>query len=182
MANSTNTSLRQLYHEYRPAILFLIRFLGIYILGNVIYGIWVTGYGNLADPFTHIVTNHAASLLRAIGFDADTLSSTVRASVALTLDGKTVVNVFEGCNAINVSILFIAFIVAYKGSWQNTVIFSLLGLVSIYLFNLIRVSSLFLVAKFFPDHLYYMHKFVFTGVIYAYVFVLWYLWVKKYTK
>ena len=36
-----------------------------------------------------------------------------------------------------------------------------------------------MVAKHFPDQLYLMHKFVFTGVIYGFVFFLWFLWVKK---
>lgn len=177
-----NNPLKGLVTEYKPAILFLIRFLGIYILGNVLYGLWITSYGSLADPVTQFVTHHSAVLLRVIGFDAETLNSTVRASVSLTLDGKAVVNVFEGCNAINVSILFVAFLVAYKGKWVTTLLYAILGLVAIYVFNLIRVSGLFLVAKFYPDHLYYMHKFVFTGVIYAFVFGLWFLWVKKYSK
>jgi len=69
----------------------------------------------------------------------------------------------EGCNAINVSVLFVAFLFAYKGSLKSTMIFALLGLLAIYIFNLLRVAGLFLVARFYPEQLYLMHKFVFTG-------------------
>ena len=139
-------------------------------------------YGPIADPFTQMVTNHSAGLLQLVGFETSILASGTVANVALQFAGKTVVNVYEGCNAINVSILFVAFIVAYKGSFKRTLIFGLVGLLAIYLFNLIRVSGLFLVAKFFPDQLYLMHKFVFTGVIYAFVFALWFIWVKKFAS
>ena len=139
-------------------------------------------YGNLADPITKIVTSNSAFLLNMLGFEASILMSNVNPNVALQLDGKTVVNVYEGCNAINVSILFVAFLFAYKGTIKKTFVYSIIGLISIYMFNLIRVAGLFLVAKYFPDQLYLMHKFIFTGVIYAFIFFLWFLWVKRFAQ
>ena len=117
-----------------------------------------------------------------IGYNAGIIVNTTIPNVSLQLEGQTVVNVYEGCNAINVSILFVAFLFAYKGTMKRTLLFSFIGLLLIYWFNLFRVSGLFLVAKFFPDQLYLMHKFVFTGVIYAFVFLLWFIWVKRYAK
>ena len=178
MADSPN----QLLKEYRPAILFLLRFLGIYIIGNILYGLWIVSYGNLADPFTQIVTSNSAWLLNLVGYKASTLMTGQYPNVSLQLSGQTVVNVYEGCNAINVSILFVAFLFAYKGSLRQTFVFTIIGLIAIYIFNLFRVAGLFLVAKYFPDQLYLMHKFIFTGVIYAFVFFLWFLWVKKFAR
>jgi len=178
MADSPN----KLLQEYKPAILFLLRFLGIYVLGNVLYGLWIVSYGSMADPFTLIVTQHSAFILKSIGYNASTYPWEEVPSVALLLDGNTVVNVYEGCNAINVSILFVAFLFAYKGTLRKTFIFTIIGLIAIYIFNLFRVAGLFLVAKYFPDQLYLMHKFIFTGVIYAFVFFLWFLWVRKFAR
>jgi len=182
LTNSITKSTNQLLKEYRPAIFFLLRFLGIYIIGNILYGLWIVSYGILADPITQLVTSNSAWLLNIIGFDASTLNSTIAPKVALQLNSQTVVNVYEGCNAINVSILFVAFLFAYKGSLKRTTLFSVVGILTIYIFNLLRVSGLFLVAKYFPDQLYLSHKFLFTGVIYAFVFLLWYLWVKKFSN
>jgi exosortase family protein XrtF len=176
MASSTH----KLITEYKPAILFLLRFLGIYIIGNIVYGLWIVSYGNVADPITQIVTSNSSWLLNLVGFSASTLSSSLQPKVALLLNGQTVVSVYEGCNAINVSILFVAFLFAYKGTLKKTIGFSIIGLIAIYIFNLIRVAGLFLVANYFPDQLYLMHKFIFTGVIYAFIFFLWYLWVKRF--
>ena len=107
MSNSNNTSVNQLFQEYRPAILFLLRFLGIYIIGNIVYGLWIVSYGIVADPITRVVTSNSAFLLNLAGFEVSILMSNVNPKVALQLDGQAVVNVFEGCNAINVSILFV---------------------------------------------------------------------------
>lgn len=148
-------------------------------MGNVIYGLWVVSYGSIADPLTVLVANHTAFLLGLVSSNVGVLPSVVLPNVSLLLNGTIVVNVYEGCNAINVSILFIAFLFAYRGRFKPTLAFSLIGLFSIYIFNLFRVGGLFLVALYFPDHLYLMHKFVFTGVIYGFVFLLWFIWVAK---
>lgn len=171
--------MKALFKQYKPALLFLARFLGVYILGNVLYGIWIVSY-DVADPFTVMVTNHSAALLRGLGYDATTMPAFDQAYVGLQMNRTTVVNVFEGCNAMNVSILFLSFLVAYKGNWQRMIIFGIAGLLLIYGFNILRVSGLYLIAWYRPEDLYLMHKFVFTGVLYAFVFVLWFVWVKKY--
>jgi exosortase family protein XrtF len=145
----------------------------------VLYGLWIVSYGNLADPITNLVSINSAWFLSQIGFDVSTTMSEFYPAVSLQYGGNIVINVIEGCNAINISILFIAFIFAYKNSMKRTLMFSLIGIIAIYIFNIVRVSGLFLIAKHFPDNLMFTHRFLFTGVIYAFVFCLWYLWVKK---
>ena len=152
------------------------------MLGNIVYGLWVVSFGTIADPITNLVAYHSAKLLHLLGLNVGVLPSTLLPNVSLMLENTIIVNVYEGCNAINVSILFIAFLFAYKRTLKQTLIFSVLGLISIYLFNLIRVGGLFLVALYFPNHLYLMHKFIFTGVIYAFVFGLWFIWVAKFNR
>ena len=177
MANPTE-STRALYREYKPVIFFLLRFLGVYVLGNIIHGFWVASFGNSPDPYTAMVTENAAWVLRLLGFDSNTTVVMGMPKVALELSNHTVININEGCNAINVSILFLAFLVAYRGTWKRTIIFGLVGFVLIYLFNLIRIVGLFWVAEFRPDFLPFTHKYLFTGIIYAFVFGLWFIWIK----
>ena len=129
-----------------------------------------------------MVTANSAWFLRLFGYDASIFVSNAFPTVSLMMEGVVVVNVFEGCNAINVSILFVAFLFAYKGTMRRTLMFSFVGLLLIYWFNLFRVAGLFLIAWYFPEQLYLMHKFVFTGVIYAFVFLLWFIWVKRYAR
>ena len=174
-------SPNNLLTEYKPAILFLARFLGVYIIGNILYGLYIVSF-DIADPVTQLVSDHTVGLLRLFGQDVTSLLAINRPTTILQLEGMGVIEVYEGCNAINVSILFVAFQIAYKGSLKNTIVFSIFGLISIYIFNLLRLAGLFYVALYFPDQMFLMHKFVFTGVIYAFIFGLWYLWVTKFSK
>ena len=45
--------------------------------------------------------------------------------------GKWVARIIEGCNALNVMILFVAFVVAFSGKWKSTLLFIVFGIVVI---------------------------------------------------
>lgn len=153
--------------------------MGIYVLGNVLYGFWVVSFGNIADPVTQFITYNTEWLLNLVGIKATIFIAGIAPNLSLQLNGKTVINVYEGCNAINVSILFIAFLFAYSGPIKKTIWFSMVGLIAIYVFNLMRLIGLFLIAVYNPENFYFTHRFAFTGVIYAFVFALWFIWVVK---
>ena len=167
-----------LFIQYKPALIFLARFLGVYVLGNILYGFYITGFETV-DPITNLVSEHTAWLMSFFGSEVASVGNPDRPTTTLIFNNASLIDVYEGCNAINVTILFIAFLAAYKGSLKNTALFTIIGILSIYLFNLVRLAGLVYVAAYFPDQMYLMHKFVFTGVIYAFIFLLWFIWVKK---
>lgn len=165
--------------DQKAILFFLLKFVGLYIVLNTIYAFWISGYHPLPDPLTKAVTHQTVALI-SIAEDDVTVGEALRSpNVPVRQNGKTIVSVFEGCNSLNVMFVFVSFIVAYTGTWKKTLWFGLLGLLLIYIFNLVRVGLLFFIAKYYPDNLYFFHKFLFTGFLYALVFLLWYLWVRK---
>ena len=56
-----------------------------------------------------------------------------------------------------------------------------LGLLVIHLVNLARISLLYFVSIRYPRYMYFAHKYFFTAVLYAAVFMLWVWWVRKYS-
>lgn len=165
--------------EYKPALLFLLKYVVVYLVLNSLYALFVSAHNPAPDPATIAVSNQTAFVLEAFYSNVTTLVTSDYPSVPLLLNGTQIVDVYEGCNSINVMIVFMAFIVAFKGPLKASIWFSLLGLVIIYVVNLMRVSALFYVAINFPSSMYFFHKFVFTGGIYAIVFGLWYVWIAK---
>jgi exosortase family protein XrtF len=165
--------------DQRAILFFLLKFIGLYIVLNTIYGTWVGYYAPLPDPITKMVTHHTAALLSVTQSNVSVGEAINSPNVPLRQDNDTIVSVFEGCNSLNVMIVFISFIVAFTGTWKKTLVFSLIGIVLIYVFNLFRVGLLFYIAKYWPNNLYFFHKYLFTGLLYAMVFFLWYLWVKR---
>ncbi len=163
--------------EFKPALWFLGKFLGVYLLGNLAYGLFIENYKPLADPVTRLVSANTCSVLNVFGYSTSMAPHPTSPSVIIRSFGEGVINVYEGCNSVNVMVVFIAFMVAFGGFSQRKLWFTVFGLVIIYLLNLTRVTFLFWVAERIPDYLYFVHKYLFTGIIYLVVFLLWYLWI-----
>jgi len=175
-------SLGQLLKEFRPSLFFLGRFLAIYFIGNILYGVYVESFWASPDRITISVSNQTASILDFSGFDVKTRLNEGERDISLLENGKVVLNVFEGCNGINIMILFVAFLVAFSGWTRNMLWFIPVGILLIHIFNIGRIAGLYKIAQDFPDQFYYVHKYLFTSVIYAFVFLLWAVWIWRYGR
>lgn len=169
----------KLFQENKPAILFLLTFVGLYLLLNTIYGFYVNSFLPQPDPITLVVSKHVAWVL---SWQDDSVTYALKAgykNVILKNSYRTVIEVFEGCNSVNVMIVFVSFMAAFRGRLKSTLVFCLGGLIIIYLMNLFRVAMLYAIEIYWPRYLYFFHKYLFTGGIYAVVFLLWFLWAKN---
>ncbi len=168
--------------EFKPALLFLLKFLGIYIFGNIAYGFYIDQYYPQSDPTTKWISNQVSAIISATGTAVQASPSQDKATVLLIekLTNDTIINIFEGCNGINVAIVFLAFLVAYQGTLKHTIVFAFAGLIVIHIFNLARILLLFQQAKDHSPYFYYVHKYFFTAILYLVVVVLWWLWISKF--
>lgn len=165
--------------QYKETLIFLLKYVLVYFGLNTLYGFYINYYVPEPDPVTITVSRHVSSFLSF--FDPAVYSTVVPESVNVPVfrDNEVIVEIFEGCNSVNVMVVFISFLIAFKGPLKYSLQYALAGLVIIYAFNLVRVMGLYGVARSFPDSLYFFHKFFFTGIIYGVVFLLWFFWVKK---
>jgi exosortase family protein XrtF len=166
-------------NSYKGVIAFLVKFIGIYLFGNVCYGLFIEYYSPAPDPITTWVSHHVAGLLNRMGENITLIGDNRSPYLSFMQDSRSVIRVFEGCNGINVMIVYISFLIAFKGSLKQTILYLLIGLITIYLINLGRVGLLFEVARHYPAQLYFFHKYFFTALLYIVVFALWYFWVKQ---
>ena len=89
-----------MFKEFRPSFLFLGKFLAIYIVCSIIYGIYVESFGNNADAITWWVSDQTVSILHALGYNAGTHPVETGSKVALLNGSDIVINLIEGCNGI----------------------------------------------------------------------------------
>ena len=93
------------------------------------------------------------------------------------VSGKYVSRMVEGCNAVSVMILFVAFIFAfYKGI--KTFVFAGLGLLFLHIINVLRIAGLNILIVESPDYSKIGHDYFFPAIIYGSVVVLWLIWIK----
>ena len=173
---------QNLLKQFRPTIIFLAKFLGMYIAGSLLYGWFITHYHPAPDPVTIWVTEQTVFLIRIFGWDVTAFHSELIPTVSVVLANRSIISVYEGCNGLNVLIIFWAFIFAF-GPWgKRLTIFSLAGMVIIHVANLVRLVLLFFVAYYYSNALYFIHKYFFTAAIYVVVLVLWLWWIRNIRK
>jgi exosortase family protein XrtF len=171
--------------EFKPTLLFLLKFGLIFGIGSFSYSYYINTFHTqdppIADPFTEFIADHTFKTIKALGYTAERWNPKTEPTVGIYIEGfeNQSIGVYEGCNGVNVMILFVAFIVAIGGSFKKMAWFIPAGIVAIHLFNIVRLAGLTVLATLSEGAFHFLHKYAFTAVIYAFVLVLWMIWVKK---
>lgn len=166
--------------EFKPALAFLGKFLAIYFLGNILYGLFIESYHTHPDAITINVTHQANTLLSLLGPTLNVQPDLYAPTVLLMKEHRVILAVYEGCNGINVMIIFVAFVLAFGGPFKKMVWFLPVGLVVIHLCNLFRISFLYFIVQHYERYFYYVHKYFFTAILYLVIFALWAIWVVRF--
>lgn len=169
------------FEDVKPALRFLGVFLGSYLLLSLLYAYWIESRGGSPDGMTVEVSRQVVGILRLAGVDARQERNPDGPTVQIFEGPRRVLNVFEGCNGINVMIVFLAFVLAFGGQRARIAWFIPLGFLVIHVANLMRILWLFWLSSIDARLFYYFHKYFFTGVIYVIVFGLWWGWVTKWS-
>lgn len=131
---------------------------------------------------TNLVARQTNALLNSIGYEANVLPHPDEASMKVIINGKFVARVIEGCNALSIIILFLSFIIAFTGGIKTTVLYCFAGAIILYAFNLIRIVILSAGLYHYPWRREILHNVIFPMLIYGTVFLLWMLWVNRFSK
>jgi len=177
--------LKDLFQQYLPFLKFLAKFLGTYIILTLLYNAYLKSFDESKfepDNFTLIVANHSGQILEWVGFDIEYQLSPRDPSMMFLKDKKPFVRIVEGCNALSVMILFVAFIIAFSNGVWRTFRFLLIGVFIIHVLNVLRIALLTLGLYYYPEYKTLMHDIVFPLFIYGIVFGLWVLWVNKFSN
>ena len=168
----------------RPFFMFLAKFTLSYLLLSGIYWLYLEQFDadkHEPDGVTHMVAKQAMGLCLILGEQASIEPHDKEASYRFRVNGKRVARIVEGCNAVSVMILFTAFIIAFSSTVKRTALFIIAGIVIIHLLNIARVGLLCIAYFHYPEYQKLLHDIVFPLFIYGVVFVLWLLWVLKFS-
>jgi exosortase family protein XrtF len=172
----------ELFNKYRLAIVFLLKYTILYLSLNTLYAYYVMYFHPNPDPLTEFVASNVVGVLNAFDSSVGLQTLPNNANVQILKGDRVIVQVYEGCNSFNVIVVFISFLIAFKGPSKLFLKYFFIGIVIIYAINLVRILALYFVSIELPDALYFFHKFFFSGVIYLVVFSFWYFWIKHINK
>lgn len=185
----TNLKMTQRYSRMKdlwqnPFVRFILMF-------TILLVTWLALYKNLYEVFPGDV-EHDVSLLLAKHANFFTELLGYSTSIELTRDlvitklsdfGPTHGTwIGEPCNGIKVMGLFMIFVLAFPGNWKHKLWFIPCGIIVIHIANAIRVSGLTIIEAKWPQYLDFNHNVTFQVVIYGLIFLMWYIWVQKFSN
>jgi exosortase family protein XrtF len=175
--------LKTYFILYKPFLIFLASFFLTYIILTFLYQNYLNSFAeNRADTITKIVSKNTEQVLLLFDQDASVKESATRQYYKIIYNNKYLARIVEGCNAMSVIILFISFVVAFAGKLVPTLLYILGGSVIIYVLNVMRIAALSVLIFYFPQCLSLLHGVLFPLYIYGVVFILWLIWVRKFSR
>ena len=168
-----------MFRDFKPVLKILLRFVLLYVALVLAYQLYLNGYKNLGlDPVSTWVAKQTNFLQNLFGYASQLVAGKPEEETTwYYVSGKYVSRMVEGCNAISVMILFLAFIFAFfKGA--KTFVFAGLGLLFLHIINVLRIVGLNILLVELPQYSKLGHDFLFPAIIYGSVVVLWLVWIK----
>lgn len=173
--------------KYKSIIIFLIKFFVTYFLLVTIYNSYLQHSQEKEGVYktasiTTLVADQTVKVLTFFGYNVEAIQHDKEVSVKLVIEGEYTARVIEGCNSISLIILFISFIIAFSGSFKATFLFAVFGSIFIYVVNVLRIAFLTVMIYKFPEQVGILHDLVFPAIIYGAIFLLWVVWVNKFSN
>ena len=175
-----NFNLKKYFIQYQPFLLFLGKFFLAYLMLTFIYQFYLSSVGNSIDA----ITENVARLTEKAAHFFDVKITTVKDYLHYNIvyHDQVAARIIEGCNAISVIILYISFVIAFSGKLKQTLLFITAGSLFIYVLNVLRIVVLSVLMYYYPAQEHILHGVIFPLIIYGAVFVLWIIWVTKFSK
>jgi len=166
--------------DFKPVLGILLRFIIIYLVLLFAYQFYLNSFKDSGlDPYSRMIADHVRIVQETLGFKTLLYDDVPKQQIWFYIRTTAVSRMVEGCNAISILILFLAFIFAfYKGT--KTFVFAGISLLLLYVMNVLRIVGLNIINSDYSNYGKMAHDYFFPAVIYGSVVVLWLVWIKFY--
>lgn len=169
-----------MFADFKPILKVLLRFIIIYMVLLLAYQMYLQPFeGKDLDPFSYWVADQVVFVQNSLGYFTELIPYPTFETAVFQTEKIDVTRMVEGCNAVSVLILFVAFVFAfYKG--YKTFVFVIAGIIIMHIANVLRIVGLNLVILKHPEYGDFTHDYLFPAAIYGMVVVLWLVWIKSF--
>lgn len=173
-------------------IFFLKAFL-LFILWKTIYLLFLLPGRVLDGPLTYsvgVLTTKTLNLLNpSQDFTVINAIDTFKAEgivqysqqMRIYLNKQRTLGIVDACNGLEILVLYAGFLICFPAPISRKIQFILVGFLLIYLINIIRCAALVLIYIHYNEYLDVSHHFIFTFIVYTFIFLLWYIFAKNLT-
>ena len=163
-----------------PFLRFLVFSVSLYLSWNVFYEFYLRTHTNFDKIVIDTLVRWAEVTLQTLGYSTTDYSAadvTFREHIGIA--GSKGVTIGAPCDGVVLYVLFIFFVVAFPGPLKHKAWFIPIGALSVFYLNVLRIVGLAVIMSIDESWLAFNHDYTFTIVVYAYVFLLWMIWVKR---
>lgn len=135
----------------------------------------VTFFGlNISAPFNFMAAHVAkmtAIVLQFWGFDLQQFDNNV-----LRHENGVAVRIVWSCTGLKQAYIFVCLIAFYNRNLNRKLWYIPIGLLVIYLVNILRIAAITALVKIYPEYFELLHEYIFKYLFYVILFGMWVLW------
>lgn len=165
-----------------PLLRFLILSVSLYAAWYAVHAFIVHPWGVLDHWLIDRVIGWSGFLLTTLGYELIPEPGNAELIRTIGVEGGHLLWIGDPCNGLSLFAVYLIFLVAYPGPVKHKLWFAVLGIVSIHLINSIRVAALCIIVRYDYELLNFNHDYTFYIIVYGWVFLLWYMWVKRFAR
>lgn len=163
--------------KYRKGILFIIKFLALYIIFISIYDFILSPHTSIDNNIISLIKKQSEAILTILGYNLIVDESNFFLTGILGTSGVIIGN---PCNGLSLFLLFASFVIIFTGKAWFKLLYIILGIIIIHLLNVLRIVALDIIVLYQPSTLDFHHSYTFTLLIYLFIFFLWIFRLKIY--
>jgi len=152
----------------RPESRFLILFLSILGISFTVVALQPVNDAFVV-PYTTLIAKAAGIILGLLGED-------ITINGCLLRSPRFAVTIYNGCNGLITSLIFISGVPAFPAKWSSKAIGVVGGLLAIQAINMVRIISLFYIGIYAPKLFNSSHIFIWQSLVILAGVTLWIIW------
>jgi exosortase family protein XrtF len=161
-----------------PVVRFLILGGLGYLAWYLLYELWLHPWGVLDAAVIDNLIATSGSVLGSLGYTLIPEPPNAENIRTIGVQGGHLLWIGDPCNGVGLFAVFSLFVLAFPGPWRHKAWFLPVGLLSIHLINVARIVTLCIVVTIDYELLNFNHDYTFYVIVYGWVFLLWWAWVK----
>jgi exosortase family protein XrtF len=154
-------------------------FLGLIIGWFLLYDLVLHPWGKLDQLVINDCSRWSLFLLESIGYK--TFMGNHPTIRTIGVDGTGGLWIGDPCDGLTLFAVFSFFVIAFPGKINHKLWFIPAGIILIHTMNIVRISLLCIVLVNHSDWLNFNHTYLFQVIMYGFVFLLWFIWIKKFS-
>jgi len=174
MANQLKTQLQKIPASLRN---FLIKAIILFISWQLLYH-FAMQPTRVPDRFLTNITGIATEKFYALFYQNMSIQLDVF-KVIIMRNGEKVIGIADPCNALEIYVLYVSFIICYPSTIKHRLKYIAIGLPILFVFNVLRACGLTWLNINRKDLADFSHHYLFQAIMYVIVFIIWVRFTRK---